>query len=112
TLTPYSWPNAPGSATIGLHQFDLTNPRSPVDRSVQTSSSWEGSLLSLSGNLALVTSRWGGPLADVYLLNGTQPPVYQQTIHEPLWAPVRLTRQGNTLYVAGGDWGVATIAAP
>ena len=111
TLTPYDWANN-GQVAIELHEFDLTNPRLPVDRPVQTPPSWGASLLSLSGNAALVTSGWGPGLADVYLLNGTGAPVYQQTVREPLWAPARLTRQGKTLYMAGGDYGVAAIATP
>jgi hypothetical protein len=52
------------------------------------------------------------PHADAYLLNGTQLPVYQQTVRGWSWSPGMLTQQGKSLYLAGGPWGVETIAAP
>jgi hypothetical protein len=109
TITSYDWASA---RQVGLHQIDLTNPRSPVDRPIRTSFASWGSLLAVSGNEALVTSGWTRGWADVYLLNGTQPPTYQQTLRGLLWSPGMLARQDKTLYLASGPWGVQAIAAP
>jgi hypothetical protein len=100
-----------GFSVLGaLHEFDLTNPLSPVDRTVPTPSLSWGALLAVSGDAALVTSGWASGGADVYRLNGTDPPVYTQTVGSLFPSMSTLTRQGNTLYVASGGAGVETIS--
>jgi hypothetical protein len=108
-ITVYAGPGLPGTE---LHQLDLTNPQSPVDTIVQTPFARWGSLLAVSGDVALITSGWSSGGADVNLLNGTAPPVYRQTMRDLFWSSTMVTRQGSTVYVVGGPWGVQPIDAP
>ena len=70
------------------------------------SAGW-GWLLGLAGDRALVSSGWENNDVDVYHL-GTGAPIYEQTIRMNGWGVNTVKRQGNTLYLTTGYWGVQT----
>ena len=97
--------NSPPTSTIELHQIDLTNPLAPVDYVSSGKKGW-GWLLDVQGDRALVTSGWGDNGIDVYKLASQSAPVYDQFLRTNGWAVNSDTRQGNTLYLSSGYWGV------
>jgi hypothetical protein len=68
-------------STVELHAIDLTDPSTPVDRASQAADGW-GWLLDVQGDRAVVMSGWGA--------NG-------------------VSRQGSSLYLASGYWGVQRV---
>jgi hypothetical protein len=94
---------------VELHQLDLTNPSVPVDRiSTDPQNQW-GWLLAVEGDSAVVTSGWGPVAVDIFQLSDTAAPAYQQTVRTLGWGANAIARQGNTLYLASGYWGVQPI---
>jgi hypothetical protein len=93
-----------------LHQLDLTNAQSPVDRiSTNPNDGW-GWLLSVNGDRAVVTSGWGQMGVDIYQLSDTAAPAYSQSVRTLGWDANAVSRQGSTLYLSSGYWGVQPIA--
>jgi hypothetical protein len=114
TVQEYDWMVSVngGSYTapyVELHQLDLTNPQAPVDRvSTDKNNGW-GWLLGVQGDRAIVTSGWGPVGVDIYQLSDTQAPRFEQSVRTLGWGANSITRQGNTLYLASGYWGVQPI---
>jgi len=91
---------------VALHEFDLTNPRVPVDRQAPGQNGW-GWLLGVEGDRAIVTSGWGNGI-DVYRLQSNGAPTYDQFVRTQGWAG-SLSRQNDQLFLASGYWGVQSI---
>jgi hypothetical protein len=94
---------------VELHQLDLTNPQQPVDRVATDANSGWGWLLGVQGDRAIVTSGWGPVGIDIYKLSDTQAPAFEQSVRTLGWGANAITRQGGTLYLASGYWGVQPI---
>jgi hypothetical protein len=114
TVEEYDWAvNANGGTYkppfVELHQLDLTNPQVPVDRIATDPSLGWGWLLGVQGDRAVVTSGWGPVGVDIYRLSDTAPPAFEQSVRVLGWGGDSLSRQGNTLYLASGYWGVQPI---
>ncbi len=110
TVTHYDWDTAPYTyAAQQLLQVDLANPSAPKLATTAPTAGW-GWLLGLAGDRALVSSGWGNSNVDVYHLDttGSAAPTYEQTIRVNGWDANTVKRQGNTLYLATGYWGVQT----
>ena len=56
-----------------LHQIDLSNPKTPVDRVASGPGGW-GWLLDVQGDRAMVTSGWGEDGLDIYRLSASAAP--------------------------------------
>ena len=115
TVQEYDWMWQGGSGGaqqtpyVELHQLDLTNPSAPVDRvSTNPNDGW-GWLLGVQGDRAIVTSGWGPVAVDIYKLSDTAAPAFDQTVRTLGWGSNAITRQGNTLYLSSGYWGVQPI---
>jgi hypothetical protein len=93
------------SGTVELHQIDMSNPSQPTDYVSSGSSGW-GWLLGVVGDRALVTSGWGGQGIDVYKLHSHAAPVYDQFLLASGWGVYSASRQGNSLFLSSGYWGV------
>ena len=107
TISHYDWDTAPyPGPTQQLLQVDVTNPSQPALSVTAPTVGW-GWLLGLAGDRALVSSGWLGNNVDVYQL-GAGAPTYEQTIRTNGWDVSSVKRQGNTLYLATGYWGVQT----
>ena len=116
TVQEYDWMLVPQNGGVyqqpyvELHQLDLTNAQSPVDRIATDATSGWGWLLSVQGDRAIVTSGWGPVAVDIYQLSDTKAPTYEETVRTLGWGGENsITRQGNTLYLASGYWGVQPI---
>ena len=105
--------NAAGNtvSTVQLHQVDMTNPSAPVDSASAAQGGW-GWLMDVQGDRAFVSSGWGQNGIDIYRLAPGTPPVFDQFVRTLGWSPTSLRRQGNTVYVSTGYWGVQAIALP
>jgi hypothetical protein len=79
---------------------------------VQTGAGTWGALLAVSGDAALVTSGWSGGGADVYRLNGTASPTFEETVCSLWWNKGALVQLGATLYLPTGACGVAAVPVP
>jgi len=114
TVEEYDWMWANGGTQnppyTELHQIDLSNPGAPVDRIATASTEGWGWLLGVAGDRAVVTSGWGNMGVDIYQLSNNAAPKYQQSVRTLGWGGNSLSRQGNTLYLASGYWGVQPIA--
>jgi hypothetical protein len=99
------------TSTVQLHQVDMTNPSSPVDSASAAQGGW-GWLMDVQGDRAFVSSGWGQNGIDIYRLAPGSPPVFDQFVRTLGWSPTSLRRQGNTVYVSTGYWGVQAIALP
>jgi hypothetical protein len=115
TVQEYGWLWQAGANGVAqqpymeLHQIDLTQPQSPVDRvSTNPDNGW-GWLLAVQGDRAVVTSGWGEVAVDIYQLSDTAAPAFQQTVRTLGWGTNAITRQDNTLYLSSGYWGVQPI---
>jgi hypothetical protein len=96
---------------VQLHQVDMTNPSSPVDSTSVARGGW-GWLIDVQGDRAFVSSGWGDNGIDIYKLSPGTPPVFDQFVRTLGWSPSSLRRQGDTVYVSTGYWGVQAIALP
>jgi len=56
-----------------------------------------------------VTSGWGDNGIDVYVLAPSTAPVYDQFLRTNGWEVNSASRQGNTLFLSSGYWGVETF---
>lgn len=99
-----------GSGTVDLHAIDLSNPSHPRDR-IASEHGW-GWLLGVAGDRALVTSGWAGGAIDVYQLRAGGAPQFEQTVRTNGWGVNNVSRQGQTVFLSSGYWGVQTIALP
>jgi hypothetical protein len=110
TVTHYDWDTANTTPWSGptqqLLQIDVSNAAAPALSMSAPSVGW-GWLLGLAGDRALVSSGWENNDVDVYQL-GTGAPTYSQTIRMNGWGVNTVKRQGNTLYLTTGYWGVQT----
>jgi hypothetical protein len=115
TVQEYDWMVVPGQGGtyqqpyVELHQLDLTNPQHPVDRVATDPNAGWGWLLAVAGDRAVVTSGWGPVGVDIYKLSDTAAPAFEQSARTLGWGTNAVTRQGNTLYLASGYWGVQPI---
>ncbi|HET9622489.1 MAG TPA: beta-propeller domain-containing protein [Kofleriaceae bacterium] len=97
-----------GTGRVDLHAIDLRDPSHPRDR-VATDRGW-GWLLSVVGDRALITTGWGDQSGiDVYRLPVGGKPKYEQTIRSRGWGVNAVSRQGQTLYLTSGYWGVQAV---
>ena len=94
-------------STVRLHALDLTNPSHPVDRAGPTQRGW-GWLLGVQGDRALVQSGWGAGV-DVYRLADDTAPQLLSFQRTRGWWGSNVSRQGDTMYLASGYWGVQSI---
>ena len=62
-----------------------------------------------TGDRAVVTSGWGPMGYDIYKLSPDAAPVYDQSVRALGWGANSILRQGNTLYMASGYWGVQSV---
>lgn len=99
-----------GHSSVDLHAVDLSNPSHPRDR-IASDHGW-GWLLGVAGDRALVTSGWSGEAIDIYRLRTGQTPQFEQTVRSHGWWINGVSRQGNTLFLSSGYWGVQKIALP
>jgi hypothetical protein len=99
------------SSTMQLHQVDMTDPSNPIDTPSAAQGGW-GWLLDVQGDRAFVSSGWGNNGIDIYQLHPGAPPLFNQFVRTLGWSPSSLKRQGNTVYVTTGYWGVQAIALP
>ncbi len=108
----YSWDYAANPTYNGprmtLHQVDLSTPSKPVDRVSSQKDGW-GWLLDVEGDRAIVTSGWGQSGIDLYKLSDTAAPTYDKFVRTRGWWSSSLARQGSSLYLASGYWGVQQI---
>jgi len=96
------------ASTVELHQIDISDPTHPVDYVSSGRKGW-GWLLGVQGDRALVTSGWGDNGIDVYVLAPSTAPVYDQFLRTNGWEVNSASRQGNTLFLSSGYWGVETF---
>jgi hypothetical protein len=105
----YTDPNNGGTgATVKLHALDLSNPSSPVDRTSTSAKGW-GWLLDIEGDRAVVLSGWGPNGVDIYQIADGQAPQFKQFTRTLGWWSNGVSRQGNSLYLSSGYWGVQKI---
>ena len=97
--------------TVELHAVDLSEPSAPKDHVTTGTPGWSW-LLAVEGNVAVVQSGWRTGGVDLYLLQPGQPPVYRQSVRTNNLFPNQISRQGNSLYLASGLWGVQRIDLP
>src|SRR5262249_23112376 len=97
-----------GSGIVDLHAIDLSNPSNPR-RPIASEHGW-GWLLGVAGDRALVTSGWAGGAIDVYQLRTGGAPRFEQTVRTNGWGVNNVSRQGQTVFLSSGFWGVQTIA--
>jgi hypothetical protein len=97
-----------GRGTVNLHAIDLSNPSHPRDR-IASEHGW-GWLLGVAGDRALVTSGWWGGAIDIYRLRAGGAPQFEQTVRTNGWGVNSVSRQGQTLFLSSGYWGVQTVA--
>jgi hypothetical protein len=111
----YEWANTPSGGVytppfVELHQIDLSNPQAPVDRVATKREDGWGWLLAVQGDRAVVTSGWGPVGFDIYRLNPSAAPAFEQSVRALGWGGANsVLRQDNTLYVSTGYWGVQPI---
>lgn len=98
----------PSGPRMSLHEFDITDPRRPVDRAANERGGW-GWLLGIEGDRAVITSGWGNEGIDVYRLRDGGAPAYDQFVRTRGWGGT-LSRQDDTLFLASGFWGVQSIS--
>ncbi|WP_394851280.1 beta-propeller domain-containing protein [Pendulispora rubella] len=91
---------------VTLHEFDLTDPRRPIDRRAPAQRGW-GWLLGVEGDRAIVTSGWGSGI-DIYRLQPNAAPTYDRFVRAQGW-PGSISRQNDTLFLASGYWGIQSI---
>ena len=96
------------SSTVQLHAIDLSDPSAPVDRASQSANGW-GWLLDVEGDRAVVQSGWGSSGVDIYQLAPGQPPQFRQFTRTLGWWANGVSRQGSSLYLSSGYWGVQKI---
>jgi hypothetical protein len=99
-----------GRSVVDLHAIDLSNPARPRDR-IASEHGW-GWLLGVTGDRALVTSGWSGEAIDIYRLRAGAAPQFEQTVRAHSWGVSSVARQGQTLFLSTGYWGVQKIALP
>jgi hypothetical protein len=96
------------TSTVQLHAIDLSDPSAPVDRASQSANGW-GWLLDIQGDRAVITSGWGQNGVDIYQLTDGQAPQFRQFTRTLGWWANGVSRQGNSLYLSSGYWGVQRI---
>ena len=97
-----------GQPTVELHAVDLSEPSAPKDHVATGAPGWSW-LLAVEGNVAVVQSGWRTGGVDLYLLQPGHAPVYRQSVRTSDLFPNQISRQGNSLYLASGLWGVQRI---
>ena len=109
-LSAQQYVPADGSSTavVELHAIDLSDPTAPVDRASQSANGW-GWLLDIEGDRAVVISGWGQDGVDIYQLADGQAPQFRQFTRTLGWWPNGVSRQGSSLYLASGYWGVQKV---
>jgi hypothetical protein len=109
-VSAQQYANANGyySSSVQLHAIDLTNPSAPVDRASQSANGW-GWLLDIEGDRAVVESGWGPNGVDIYQLADGQPPQFRQFTRTLGWWANGVSRQGSSLYLSSGYWGVQRV---
>lgn len=93
---------------VRLHEIDLTDPAHPVDRASESKKGW-GWLLGVEGDRAIVMSGWASQGIDVYRLNANAAPTFDKFVRTRGWWANSLARQGNTLLLSSGYWGVQAV---
>lgn len=103
----YNYPTT--GPSMELHQIDLSQPSRPVDRIASDPNVGWGWLLDVQGDRALVLSGWGSNGLDIYKLSPATAPTYDQFVRTQGWGVSSIARQGNTLFLSAGDWGVQVV---
>lgn len=104
-------PDASGRASTTqrkLYQVNLHDPAHPAAEASTSAAGW-GWLLDVQGDRAFVQSGWGSAGLDVYKLNASGPPTFDQTVRVRGWYSGSLSRSGNDVYIATGYWGTEHI---
>src|SRR5262249_22869270 len=96
-----------GATARQPHQIDLADAKHLVDHVSSAKHGW-GWLLDVVGDRAFVSSGWGSVGFDIYKLSADAP-VFDQFVRTRGWSASSLKRQGNTVYMATGYWGVQAI---
>jgi hypothetical protein len=91
-----------------LYQANLSDPAHPTAQSSTPEDGW-GWLLDVQGDRAFVQSGWSSAGLDVYKLNQSGPPTFDQTVRVRGWYQGSLSRAGNDVYVATGYWGTEHV---
>ena len=91
-----------------LFRADLSDPLHPKLFSSTPSEGW-GWMLDVQGDRAFVQSGWGEGL-DVYRLNPSGAPTFEQTVRSRGWYTGALSRLGDDVYLATGYWGTEHIS--
>jgi hypothetical protein len=91
-----------------LFQANLSDPKHPSLSASTPSQGW-GWMLDVQGDRAFVQSGWGSDGLDVYKLNPSHPPTFEQTVRVRGWYTGALARQGNDVYLATGYWGTEHV---
>ncbi len=94
-------------SSIQMHALDLSNPRALIDRASASTRGW-GWLLGVAGDRAVVSSGWGAGV-NVYRLSDESAPVLVDFVRTRGWWGSNLDRQGDTMYLASGYYGVQSI---
>jgi hypothetical protein len=110
TAQEYDWmlPNG-GTPAVELHQVDLSNPQAPTDYVATDPKNPWGWLLDVEGDRAIVTSGWGPIGVDIFKLHDQSAPTFDQSARTLGWWSNSIARQGNSLYLTSGYWGVQRI---
>lgn len=104
----YATASSSDGPLMQLHAIDLSNPAAPVDHASQSARGW-GWLLDVEGDRAVVTSGWGANGVDIYQLTAGQAPQFRQFTRTLGWWANGVSRQGDTLFLASGYWGVQKV---
>jgi hypothetical protein len=97
-----------GGATVMLHALDLGDPSNPIDRPSTAAKGWSW-LLDVEGDRAIVQSGWDSAGVDIYQLVDGQAPAFRQFTRTLGWSANGVSRQGNTLFLSSGYWGVQRV---
>ncbi len=104
-----AYPSSGGAPLMELHQIDASDPAHPRDFTSSTAKGW-GWLLDVEGDRAIVTSGWGAGGVDIYKLAAGAAPAYDQFVRTVGWSwASNATRQGNTLFLTLGTYGVQPV---
>ncbi|MFZ5897499.1 MAG: beta-propeller domain-containing protein [Myxococcota bacterium] len=101
-------PNGSSTSRNQLYQADLSDPAHPSLATSTPSEGW-GWMLDVQGDRAFVQSGWNDAGLDIYKLNASEPPTFEQTVRVRGWYAGSLSREGSDVYLSTGYWGTEHI---